>query len=603
VGFDYLPRGIKVGGAWYPVLKMEWVEGQLLSEYVERHVQNPAALKRLAERWAAMVAALERASMAHGDLQHGNVLVVNGDLKLVDYDGMWVPALGGRPGHEIGHQNYQHPGRTGADFGPDMDRFSAWVVYLSLVGLSVEPDLWDRLHGGDECLFLRRDDLADPASSTAMAALEAAPDQQVRAMAVSLRSFVAGGPSQVPSLAATLSGAAPARPNDRGRRLWRRGSSAGSGPMPDVQIPGAPVWVLDSLETEPTVPLTVGASVTLARGCAVFSAAIVVAASLPAAAPLPSEGLRLGAAVLLVVILNLSVLAVSFRREPAASSRRRIAATEREVLKELAVVRRRVERCERASVRLAAGQERTRARAAAQRDRLVERERRQRAAVEADGRAARASFDAKRADLDRRESDDLTQALKAAQERHVQSALRERRLWSAKIAGIGWSDKLRLWLIGVRCAAQVQSDKAGALQRIGEKKARALLAWRLAAEADARRSMPRRLEPDLRDAIRRRYSAQRELVLKARGMAETREQQDLRRLGARFGERYAAVESRLLALEEAAERRREELGAEVAEARQDEPRLHWRLAYLRRELEPYQKVTMPRYVLAVFTGR
>jgi hypothetical protein len=60
---------------------------------------------------------LREAGVAHGDLQHGNVLLVPAtdtdrlSLKLVDYDGMFVPALTGAQTGEVGHPAYQHPQR------------------------------------------------------------------------------------------------------------------------------------------------------------------------------------------------------------------------------------------------------------------------------------------------------------------------------------------------------------------------------------------------------------------------------------------------------------------------------------------------------------
>src|SRR5262245_38016579 len=82
VGFHFLPQGIKVKGHWYPILKMEWVQGELLNDYIKRNLRDSAALANLASRWATMVNALQRATVAHGDLQHGNILVVNGELRL-----------------------------------------------------------------------------------------------------------------------------------------------------------------------------------------------------------------------------------------------------------------------------------------------------------------------------------------------------------------------------------------------------------------------------------------------------------------------------------------------------------------------------------------
>jgi len=80
-----------------------------LFTYVERNLGNSTLLFALASRWLEMIKVLNKFSIAHGDLQHGNVLVVNGDLKLVDYDGMFVPTLAGKISSEIGHRNYQHP--------------------------------------------------------------------------------------------------------------------------------------------------------------------------------------------------------------------------------------------------------------------------------------------------------------------------------------------------------------------------------------------------------------------------------------------------------------------------------------------------------------
>src|SRR5947209_14317254 len=80
VGFDYLEQGIKVRGTWYPILKMEWIEGDLLNTFVERHIDQPAQLRDLARRWLDMLRTLDASSIAHGDLQHGNVLVVGNTL-------------------------------------------------------------------------------------------------------------------------------------------------------------------------------------------------------------------------------------------------------------------------------------------------------------------------------------------------------------------------------------------------------------------------------------------------------------------------------------------------------------------------------------------
>src|SRR5438477_81764 len=95
----------------------EAVQGPTLNEFVRGALDRPATLEALGQLWLRLAVRLREAGLAHGDLQHGNVLLVPGStpqslkLKLIDYDGMWVPALAGRPSGEVGHANYQHPQR------------------------------------------------------------------------------------------------------------------------------------------------------------------------------------------------------------------------------------------------------------------------------------------------------------------------------------------------------------------------------------------------------------------------------------------------------------------------------------------------------------
>lgn len=189
-GFQFLNQGVRVRGQWYPVLKMEWVDGDPLNSYVERNRRDSQAMRRLADQFGRMTRDLRQANIAHGDLQHGNIMVVGGSLKLVDYDGMFVPPLRGMPSHEIGHPNYQHPRRSERDFGPYLDNFSEWVIRLSLVALSVRPDLWDLAGGGDEQLLFSQKDFVDPRSSRMLKALCEAQDGVLRELAAAFRSLL-----------------------------------------------------------------------------------------------------------------------------------------------------------------------------------------------------------------------------------------------------------------------------------------------------------------------------------------------------------------------------------------------------------------------------
>ena len=157
VNFQFLKQGIQIRSSWFPIVKMQWAEGDLLHSHIEKQLRYPGALATLRAKWVTLVRDLEAARVAHGDLQHGNILVRGGSIHLVDYDGMWVPALKGRHATEIGHRAYQHPERSEQDYGQEIDRFSALVIYLSLAALEQDATLWEQFHTGDNLIFVRED--------------------------------------------------------------------------------------------------------------------------------------------------------------------------------------------------------------------------------------------------------------------------------------------------------------------------------------------------------------------------------------------------------------------------------------------------------------
>lgn len=190
VGFEFLKQGIKVKGKWYPILKMEWAEGETLVKYLEKRLNNPNEVRVLSEKFLQLVCDLRKHKIAHGDLQHGNILVVNNGFKVVDYDGMYVPGLDGMLSNELGHRNYQHPTRCLTDFGTYLDNFSEWLIYISLLALSIDPGLWHRLDAGDEHLLFRRQDIEDPDSSQVWRFLQQIKDRRLQALAYNLRSII-----------------------------------------------------------------------------------------------------------------------------------------------------------------------------------------------------------------------------------------------------------------------------------------------------------------------------------------------------------------------------------------------------------------------------
>jgi hypothetical protein len=180
VPFEYMLKGILVKGEWYPIVKMHLVDGSPLNAWVEENLNNPPALLKLAEGWRATMKDLNQHKLAHGDLQHGNVMVTpDNELRLVDYDGMYAPVFGRGRAPELGHINFQHPRRTADFYQEDLDNFSALVIYTSLRALAADPGLWQKYYTVDN-LVLASADFKNPLNSPAFQQLKQSTDSVVQ---------------------------------------------------------------------------------------------------------------------------------------------------------------------------------------------------------------------------------------------------------------------------------------------------------------------------------------------------------------------------------------------------------------------------------------
>ena len=142
----------------YPVLVMDWVEGEPLDRYLRAHLRDAYALQLLAYRFCRMGAWLLSQPFAHGDLKPDNILVkADGSLVLVDYDGMFVPAMQGKQAGELGSPDFRHPLRTAADFNEHIDDFSIATIALSLKAIALQPSLYDQFAVSDRLLFAASD--------------------------------------------------------------------------------------------------------------------------------------------------------------------------------------------------------------------------------------------------------------------------------------------------------------------------------------------------------------------------------------------------------------------------------------------------------------
>ena len=165
--FSYLKKGIVVNGKTFPVVKMEWIEGLTLGEFVNKNYDNPEILGALKRKVRNLQEFLNEKQIAHGDLQPGNLIISHDgmDIKLIDYDGMFVPTLEGKMASELGHSNFQHPGRTKEIFHSHLDWFSFIQLDASLTFLIENASLWNLTYSDEEGILFRAVDLINPQES------------------------------------------------------------------------------------------------------------------------------------------------------------------------------------------------------------------------------------------------------------------------------------------------------------------------------------------------------------------------------------------------------------------------------------------------------
>lgn len=604
VGFAFLADGIKVGGRPYPALKMEWVQGEPLDRWIERHLHDPAALRGLADRWVALLRTLRRASVAHGDLQHGNILVVNDELRLIDYDGVYVPALAGRTATEVGHRNYQHPRRGPTDFGPHLDHFAAWSIWLSLRALASEPGLWAKLGAGDEALLLRREDYERPSTSAAFAALAALPDPPFQALVGRFRTMLGQNVASLPPLDGTDQprkaprGAKPVRPAPRAAAATATGAAA---------------WLADHLPA----PKRRRIDVSLLPDRVALGATLGVAITLAllALAGIVAFGTTLALLLLggLVVALALSGRFLALPTSPAL-----IAARAR-----VAWARLRAGWWANATGWLNRWAARLDARESAQLAALTE-ERQERSRAE---RAARTAirkslerFDAEQRQLTEAETNEVARALRLHQHHAVAAHLGTFAILDAELPNFGPQALLQLLKSGVRTAADIAevriSRPGGAsggdlveievpgrglvpVEGIGRKRAIALRDWRSALLTGTGITLPTALPAADEAAIRLRYHTRRQAIERQAATAARRAERQERAIRDQAQDERAELALRAdeTRSRTAAARQRCAAWQSTAQSRLDSAQLA--LAIARRDAAAYRLVGFTSYLRAI----
>lgn len=156
----------------FPVLLMDWIEGETMETYIAANYTDTHAMSMLCYRFCKMAAWLRSQSFAHGDIKPDNIMVrPDGTLTLVDYDGMFVPAMKGQKSPTVGTKDFSHPLRTIDDFDETIDDFALASIALSLKAISLNPSLLQTYGASDRLLFSAADYL-DLSKSKTMAALQ-----------------------------------------------------------------------------------------------------------------------------------------------------------------------------------------------------------------------------------------------------------------------------------------------------------------------------------------------------------------------------------------------------------------------------------------------
>ena len=138
----------------FPVLLMDWIDGETMETYIAENYQDNYAMAMLCYRFCKMAAWLRSQPFAHGDIKPDNIMVrPDGNLTLVDYDGMFVPAMKGQKSPTIGTKDFSHPLRTVDEFDETIDDFALASIALSLKAISLKPSLLDEYGAADRLLF------------------------------------------------------------------------------------------------------------------------------------------------------------------------------------------------------------------------------------------------------------------------------------------------------------------------------------------------------------------------------------------------------------------------------------------------------------------
>jgi serine/threonine protein kinase len=624
IGFEYQPQGIQVatarGVGRFPIVKMEWVEAIGLLAWLDQNFMASKRVEALADQFADLASSLDVRGISHGDLQHGNLLIDRNDrIRLIDYDGMYVPSLAGRAASERGLANYQSPRRRDRHFGPGLDRFSAWVIYGSLLAVAIAPYLWTSLHGpGDEKLLLGRDDYENPATSAALLALRGTGDMHLDAFTSLITASVNLEPDHLQPLDPKLLGPGPtvvqtasAGPPPWLREALRTSSAAGPSTVPTPQgsavgtttnTPAGPSWLLSHLPSPPIQRFR-GSVRAAALHRLLFWATTIAAALLMPDQPLASVALA---------VTTLTGLAFAYQHQPLVRSRKQRRTALRQTGKQLAMTQKELRVLRKA--RLPAGHIPAEVHRLEGKRVTLERKH-QDEPRKIDHRLQRRLADVARSrqQLGDQHSSRWQAALNQLRAAHIQQQLSRTWIRGDPPPGIGQGLVARLDAAQIRTAADFIGYRDGMIIRpnktmvrvadIGPSRGNSLAAWRDQLETAARRTAPNALPRAEADALARALEADMANTEAQAAGARGDASHELAEVQRKYQAELANLDRQIRQAQAESKARQANVAVQIGNAERAEAQLKSQLDQARQQHAAYRQITLVRYLTFVAIGR
>ncbi|MBP2368435.1 hypothetical protein [Pseudonocardia parietis] len=569
-------------------------------------------MAHLAHNFVALIESLETHGIAHGDLQHGNLLVADdASLRLVDYDGMFVPALAKLQAAETGHRNYQAPMRS-SEFHRTIDRFSAWVIYLSLAALVEQPTLWSQLRSGDgEYLLLAEDDFKNPAASSRFPSLLNHDSETIRDLSQRVQGFTQFPTASVPPLEAVDLDSNSLYPNRLSAHPLSLAPSQGGGPpawlLPHLQPVSPPKMVRFSQRTRSDIAASVLLPVTAIALCTCILIGLVPAA------------VATGIAVLLLPAWLL-VMYVEYRRRPEVRARHACMARRARVRSQEKQLRRIEQDNGRKAARFEKAEIKRNDNVRRAREAIHKLHREQVEQADRDLQKRISQLAENTATMVQQRQSDLDRALDERQREYIIARLHKASLTNAKLSGIGPKIISNLRDFGITTAADfigirfVQSGQKNIpllvhrsgheikVPNIGEVKATTLESWRRSHLESARKSMPTAVPNATRVAINSRYSAKEQQLKNAQEEIQRYMQDKKARIAQQLSAKMVELSTQQKKSNVAAAQTRTDMDRDRASLQDQLDMLKPQIAQAETEADSYLEIKLMRFIAFAFAG-